>query len=246
MIAKEVKYAVEHPEAGAGRRARCFGNGLVGFYRFLLGWGKANGEAASGIGIFYGIRRLSPPFAAWRWGAASSESGFVSKGGRKLPNGCKIGAETCKSSAFARDCPPFCGRDAFANPTLDRRRTEPARMVHLAHIGSHQLGCPPPPWRGGRRVQDSKLGIGAELFLRARAGGASGQCPRVFAFSLAPRGTSGERAGERGGCFVGQHASVCGLRHLSPALSPTSWRRGSLVAETFGGSVKMRPEVGNG
>ena len=29
------------------------------------------------------------------------------KGGRRLQKWCKSGAETCKSSAFARDCPPF-------------------------------------------------------------------------------------------------------------------------------------------
>ena len=35
MIAKEVKYAVERPEAGAERRARCFGDGLNGFVGYV-------------------------------------------------------------------------------------------------------------------------------------------------------------------------------------------------------------------
>ena len=249
MIAKEVNYAVERPEAGAGSGRNAWGKtvssvlcgfvrflkvqifrkngkkcGFVGFRRFLLGRGKANGEAALAIGIFYGIRRLPPPSAAWRWGAADSESGFVSKGGRKLPNGCKIGAETGKSSAFAR---LFCGRDAFANPTLDRRRTEPARMVHLAtsaRVSSHWLASarvPPPPAAGvqGRRVQDSKLGIGAELFLRARAGGASWTVPHCVCFSLSARARTEWGESRREGRLLRRPTCGC-LRFAPPLPSP--------------------------
>jgi hypothetical protein len=115
------------------------------------------------------------------------------RNGRTSQNRCKAGAETCRSSASVRVCPhlsawlwggemlkawtpyapgfgvvrlfpPFFGRGRFANPTPDERRTEPARMVHLAHISSRQLtlariSSDTPPVAGvqGFRVQSRAL-----------------------------------------------------------------------------------------